>query len=973
VITCPIALADSGSEGYSVGEPADWVQTADLFDPAFELPGSGMGGVHYRTLDRQINAIVPGETSRYNMREYALTTMRGVEDYSHIEIEFDPIYQSLTVHEVTLLRGETIINKLATAEMRLLQREDELESLIYNGTRTLSIVLDDVRVGDVIRYAYSVEGDNPIFNGLRELNISTEFSVPVDRLRARVLYAEDRPLTLRRFHSDVAVAQHTEQGVTELLVDQIALPEFKRAEGTPNWRRTEGRLVLSDLPDWSSVVEWALPMYTLVHEPIPELQEIARTLRRQHNNNNALVGAALRWVQDEIRYFGVELGVNSHQPSLPADTLQRRLGDCKDKSMLLVALLAELGIDSQPALVDTGKWLMADAAPDRLHAFDHVIVHVRLDGESHWLDPTDGNQSGDIGQLYEPDYGKALILAPGSNALTLMASPASGFNLSVDKHLVLAPVSEGSAILHVTSRRQGLSAEIMRSRVQNNGLPDIQEDYENYYRESYPSLVSTLPLSFAESDGNSNETQESYSLEDFWQIDGNGRRYRWIDADDVSEYLSSPSDAYVRTSPYALNHPNTITERWVIDLPWAVQDDQSVVIEANEYFELERKLQMDSELQRMVMQVRYKTLQSEVPVTALRSYADAVARATDLASLYIEDNGVALANTAVSDRVVSSLSDNELWIFLAIAVALLYAIAEWLSERWRIKDVPDAIFYPVSGRKLVVMLLLTYGLYVVYWFFRNFRYLKRAGVKVRPVLRSLFSQFFYYSLFRHVYTQLGQHTVTGFPAKRAALGAVAFFLVFVVLNTTDSIALTLPLLLLLAVLLIPLIKEINLANGVDSAAYQFNSRWCVRHAMLALAILPLTGYILANQTGLIPTTRLMAGTQLWGFQRDFLVELVALEIDEPIEYFYSADMFDFRLDGNGYTDRTVFSYWVSSEGNVQYSARARKDIISVDQQPAGDDFAYGQVLVSFGDDDELILYTPEEPKEARIFVSGLMD
>ena len=171
----------------------------------------------------------------------------------------------------------------------------------------------------------------------------------------------------------------------------------------------------------------------------------------------------------------------------------------------------------------------------------------------------------------------------------------------------------------------------------------------------------------------------------------------------------------------------------------------------------------------------------------------------------------------------------------------------------------------------------------------------------------------------------------------------------------------------------PLIKKINLANGIESAAWQFNSRWRVRHAMLALAILPLTGYILANESGLIPTTRLIAGTQLWGFQRDFLVELVALETDEPIEYFYSADMFDFRLDGNGYTDRTVFSYWVTSEGNVQYSARARKDIISVDQQPAEDEYSYGQVVVSFGDDDELILYTPEEPKEARLFVSGLMD
>src|SRR5207245_3226925 len=62
---------------------------------------------------------------------------------------------------------------------------------------------------------------------------------------------------------------------------------------------------------------------------------------------------ALRFVQDEIRYMGVEIGVNSHMPYSPATVVKRRYGDCKDKTLLLITMLRALGISARPALVST--------------------------------------------------------------------------------------------------------------------------------------------------------------------------------------------------------------------------------------------------------------------------------------------------------------------------------------------------------------------------------------------------------------------------------------------------------------------------------------------------------------------------------------------------------------------------------------------------------------------------------------------
>lgn len=60
-----------------------------------------------------------------------------------------------------------------------------------------------------------------------------------------------------------------------------------------------------------------------------------------------------------------------------------------------------------------------------------------------------------------------------------------------------------------------------------------------------------------------------------------------------------------------------------------------------------------------------------------------------------------------------------------------------------------AEFYVVSKKKMILLLVLTLGIYQVYWFYQNWRhYQKASGEKIWPLPRAIFAIFFVHALFR---------------------------------------------------------------------------------------------------------------------------------------------------------------------------------------------------------------------------------
>lgn len=964
------ASASNDHPGYSVANTPDWVKPFPAFDSQLDSDDKGQNGSQFRFSDVQIDARTPGNRAVYRMSEFKLTGTRGVEYLSQLEFEFDPIYEKLVLHDVSILRGEEVINKLDSAIVKVLQREQELDALIYDGTQTLMLLLNDIRVGDTLRYAVTRVGENPVFQGNREFTVRTQSSGRIHRLHRRVLTDTDQPLVVRRLNTDIVPSVLQRDGVTEtsLLINDVEA--YSVPKQTPSWRVWQGRLVFSDMRNWSDVVDWALPMYTIESQTPSELVALANQIRKAYQTPEEQIAAALQWVQDEVRYFGVELGANSHRPSAPHETLNRRFGDCKDKTMLLLTLLSELGFDAHPALVDTRHGLRNEDQPYRLHAFDHVIAHLELGGVIHWLDPTITGQRGKLGEMAEPDYGRALIIQAGNAELTPMANKHDVWDVAIEKLLTISP--DNSAHLTIKTFKNRAAAESARDDIQNTPLDELTTDYENYYRHYFPSLVRENLLRYDELPGNRNQVTETYDISSFWEVDDDGDSQQWIIADEIRSELTKPADAQSRQTPFRLSHPEYIKETTVIDVPWELESDSSKSVVANKYFRFEQNRIDDAVTGTITLESVYQSLAHEVPAIDVPDYANAIDEAYRKSSMYLPNANQTLAASAHNLGAMSSVLYQFEWLAMAIPLLLLLSVIVWLVQRRRKNPPLQARFYPVSTVKFVIMSSATAGLYTLCWFYRNFRYLKADGVKLVPWVHSLFYPLFFYSLCRHVDRVVTPEQPASVSAR---LGYLLTAILLVVLSAISGIATSIVAIFLLSglfsLLILPLLKRINHANAADPDVNLMHSRWRASHFLWIAAMLPLLVYDTAVETRLLAVGQPIAGSELWDFQTAFVNDIIPMADNESVQLFYSSELIDFRRDGNGMTDHRVFSYWADETGAVQLETGDRNAITNIAKIPAESLVDYDSVRISFSDDRTLLMYLPDEPAHAKEFLEHL--
>lgn len=134
-------------------------------------------------------------------------------------------------------------------------------------------------------------------------------------------------------------------------------------------------------------VRWMRSLYDRAGQLGAKGQALARSLVAGLDSDRARARAIYDFVRREVRYIADVRGEGAVTPR-PADTiLERRWGDCKDKTNLIIALARQVGLTVDPVLVATMERPPMQGA---VHPgmFDHAIASVRLGDERVFMDPT---------------------------------------------------------------------------------------------------------------------------------------------------------------------------------------------------------------------------------------------------------------------------------------------------------------------------------------------------------------------------------------------------------------------------------------------------------------------------------------------------------------------------------------------------------------------------------------------------------
>ncbi len=626
VLAMLFASVLSAGDEFEIAPAPDWLAPVSVGKISEGLRGQASSGRYYLLADSQVRIDATNRTRYLRYATLALNA-KGVESIANIEIEFDPAYQTLILHSIDVLRDGTRIAKLAADKVRVLQRETELEARIYDGSKTASVFLEDVRVGDTVDYAYSLIGRNPVFGESDFGGISLQYGVPVARIHARLLSPQAEPVTIAARNTELKPKVRLLDDYREYVWDVSDVPSLVVDDDAPSWYLPYPTVVWSEYRDWASVVQWARPLYQVPARLSPELDREAEKIAREHRGDKARLAAVLRLVQSEIRYLGVETGPGSHAPNPPSLVFERRFGDCKDKALLMISLLDRLAIRAHAALVNTDLRRAVTTMHPGPAVFDHVLVRAHADGEDYWLDPTRATQVGGLDRLYQSDYDYALVIAPESRALVSMKNPSHALNKQLIKFNYDASKGfEEPVSLSVETTVEGARAESRRYSLTSSSVDEIQNDYLNYYADYYPGIKVAAPLTVADDVVNNRvTTTEHYLIHDMAELaKARGRHVVSISSPDISDYLRSPS-APKRSAPLAVSHPVDVTAEIEVILPsaWKMEASTEKVEDAAFFFE--RIIAPKAE--RLLITDHFRSLTDEVASAAVPDYVANLARA----------------------------------------------------------------------------------------------------------------------------------------------------------------------------------------------------------------------------------------------------------------------------------------------------------------------------------------------------------
>ena len=309
-----------------------------------------------------------------------------------------------------------------------------------------------------------------------------------------------------------------------------------------------------------------------------------------------------------------------------------------------------------------------------------------------------------------------------------------------------------------------------------------------------------------------------------------------------------------------------------------------------------------------------------MPATAFPEYLAALGRARQELDFgfYKEDLPLTSANYAA------------IWI----AVILMYfgiiilILALWYRDKKRNPFAGTMQYYPMDNVKFLYMWIVSWGLFPIYWFYKNWKYEKseRTRSEIMPTMRGVFFQFWYYPLYKRL--SRNQKLITSGQRSPGRPGAIVFSVVFFTVITLSAIydAFALPLLLISALVALPLLKMINAINYESQDAFKYNSRWSLRHFLLSIIFFPLFVFTIGPALGLLPSESVVPGDRLLGHDINFMQRAGIIRPGDEIKFFYSDAMLMIRDDGNGITNRHVFSYWIDENDNFNIETVEFDDI-----------------------------------------------
>jgi len=344
-----------------------------------------------------------GEIDTRHRLAYKFLRPEARDRYGFAKVEFDNETKvaSFKAWTITSTGHELSLNEKDAVETNL--SSDSL----FSDDRMRLIRFAEANTGSVVGYEY-VQKQRPF---IFENEWVFQDRIPVKHARYVLQLPPGWEYTASWFNYPDQKPQAS--GSNQYVWEVSDIPAVEDELDMPPWEAVAGWLGLKYFPSdpgqrvrttdsWKDLGQWYNGLTQSSRTPSSQIKQKVAELTSGISDPVAKVRALTDYMQRQIRYVAIEIGIGGFQPHLAADIFSHQYGDCKDKATLLGSMLHEIGIESYYVIIDTDRGIVRPEYPS-MH-FDHVILAIQL--------PAGTSDAGLYSMVNDPKLGKLLIFDP---------------------------------------------------------------------------------------------------------------------------------------------------------------------------------------------------------------------------------------------------------------------------------------------------------------------------------------------------------------------------------------------------------------------------------------------------------------------------------------------------------------------------------------------------------------------------------
>ena len=401
------------------GPAPSWVKPVEA--PQSPQPFEG-GPLQVLLQDQQVRLSDAGDEF-YVHTAIKVLNQAGLAALGTFQVNWAPDTASLTLHRLRILRGGQAIDLLGGGEdIFVLRRETKLERATLDGQLTATETVPGLRIGDVLESEYTLRRFDPVLGGRSQATLGMTNLVTIStvgRWRARLVWPDSKTVVWRATGGLPTPAMSHADGWSEVMLDVPGAHLPPLPADAPARYQYQRRIEATQFATWNDISSVMAPLFAraMTLQPQSALRAEAAKIAAATPIPAIRARMALELVQSQIRYQAINLDDGGYVPAPAEQTWRRRYGDCKGKTVVLLALLQELGIDAEPVLVNTLLGDGLDAQLPQLSDFNHVIVHAEIAGRGYWLDGAKPGDPKALDDIAPPPFHWGLPLATNGAAL----------------------------------------------------------------------------------------------------------------------------------------------------------------------------------------------------------------------------------------------------------------------------------------------------------------------------------------------------------------------------------------------------------------------------------------------------------------------------------------------------------------------------------------------------------------------------